>query len=226
MSRTQIASDDFSGTAAGNHPANFSDLCNGNGQIQIATGGGVFHAQYSSNESDSRWNGAGTFSADQYAKVTVRGFTSGTEGSKLGVFVRGTADVNPNRDMYRCYVLNDGTDALKVDRVNNDAVTNLFNNTSQTWADGDTVSVEVTGTGATVTLRAFRNDVQVGSDISDSNASRLTAAGKPGIYAYQGSQDTLTGDDFSAGDVTANVNMKRIPPQMTGGFSDLTGGMS
>jgi hypothetical protein len=68
---------------------------------------------------------------------------------------------------------------------------------TQTHASGDTYRLEVSGTGATVTLKIFRNGVQVGADISDANAARITAAGQTGLICW----DVGTADDFLAEDL-------------------------
>lgn len=197
MGRTLVGSSTFTGTD-GTHPSGFDDLCNGSGQIEIISNS--IHAPYSTLPLDDRITG--TYSVDQYAKIAVSGFNTGSEGSRMGVILRASTQVGTARDMYRIYVTNDATDSLKCDRVINNAATNLRNDTSQTWANGDTVEAEVTGSGATVTIKLFRNGVQVGTDISDTDANRLLT-GNPGTHCYLGAEDILRGDNFEAGDVTA-----------------------
>jgi hypothetical protein len=191
MTRTAVDTHTF--TAADNtHPSGLTDLCNGNGQIQIQ--GNAYRARYGSLDSDSRC--PGTYTDDQYAKVTVSGFDGNTDGSRIGVGLRYSADVNPNRDGYRIYVQNDaGTDSFVIAKVVNDTHTVLATNTTQTWANGDTVEAEVTGSSPAV-ITALRNGAVVFSH-NDSTSPHTT--GKPAIYAYQGSEDVMRGDNLEAG---------------------------
>jgi len=54
-----------------------------------------------------------------------------------------------------------------------------------------------------VTLRMYQNGVQFGGDQSDTDATRITAAGKPGLVMRAGSGG-MTLDDWEGGDVTAS----------------------
>lgn len=63
--------------------------------------------------------------------------------------------------------------------------------TATTTAAGDVFKMEISGTGATVTIKVYRaaaasptTFVQLGADISDSDANRKTAAGFGGIISY------------------------------------------
>lgn len=51
------------------------------------------------------------------------------------------------------------------------------------FASGDIFGLEVTGTGATVTLKIWQSGVAV-KTITDTNAARITAAGQVGIFSY------------------------------------------
>jgi hypothetical protein len=75
---------------------------------------------------------------------------------------------------------------------------------TQAHADGDTFGLEVTGTGATVTLKIYINGVQVGADVSDSNAARITAAGQTALWSFAANSfmDDFSVDDLSAGGTT------------------------
>lgn len=53
-----------------------------------------------------------------------------------------------------------------------------------TLANGDVYTLEVSGTGATVTLKAYKNGVQLGADFTDTNAARIVAAGQAGVIAW------------------------------------------
>jgi len=91
---------------------------------------------------------------------------------------------------------------LLVERVTDDGATeaNLLTVGSYTHTIGDKLTLEVSGSGATVTLRAYRNDVQVGSTISDTDAARITAAGQTGVKAWNYT-DTNLFDDFLVEDL-------------------------
>lgn len=61
-------------------------------------------------------------------------------------------------------------------------------------AANDTLGLDVSGTGATVTLKVFRNGVQQSTDRADSSASRIVTAGQTGILMWSGTADL---DDFA-----------------------------
>ncbi len=113
----------------------------------------------------------------------------------MGVIVREIT----NGASHNCYILD----------VTSDSTYDVIRNVAGTWtklvdggaigdATGLIVRLEVSGVGATVTLRVYLAGVQVGTDISDTNAARLVAAGAPGIYSY-GNHMIL--DDWAGGDL-------------------------
>lgn len=78
---------------------------------------------------------------------------------------------------------------------------------------GDTIGLEVTGVGATVTLKVFKNGVQQGADILDTNAARIVAAGWGGILEWSstGDQDF---DDFSVDDLVSGGGAVMVAARM------------
>lgn len=124
-------------------------------------------------------------------KASIKRITgSGFDG---GPCVRSTSDGNT---MYYLDVY--GSDTLEVYRRVSGTDT-LVAGRTQTHGASDVYRLEVSGTGATVTLKIFRNGVQVGADISDSNAARITAAGQMGVIAWNAENF----DDFLAEDLAA-----------------------
>jgi hypothetical protein len=71
--------------------------------------------------------------------------------------------------------------------------------TATTTAAGDVFKMEISGTGATVTIRVYRaaaaspsTFVQLGGDITDSTGNRKTSAGFGGIYSYSNNSSSRT----------------------------------
>lgn len=64
--------------------------------------------------------------------------------------------------------------------ISGDGGTTLGSSHAVTLAANDVLRLEVTGTGATVTLRIYKNGVQQGGDETDTSGSRLLS-GKPGF---------------------------------------------
>lgn len=62
--------------------------------------------------------------------------------------------------------------------------------------------IEVTGSGATVTVKQFYNGVQQGADVSDGAATRITAAGQTGLLTWStaagASWDDFLVEDFAS----------------------------
>lgn len=144
----------------------------------------------------ARWN-ADVPNADQYSQVAVR--LGG--GYFVGAAVRVQAGAAT------CYAaFTDGT-VYYVSRFNANAETVLVGPTSQAWSTGDVLRLEVSGTGATVTLKLFRNGTQLGSDISDSSAGRITSANYLGIYAYSNAALAAGVDTWEGGNLGASASI-------------------
>jgi hypothetical protein len=75
-------------------------------------------------------------------------------------------------------------------------------------AVGDTAGLEASGTGATVTLKVYKNGTLAGT-YSDSSASRLVAAARTGIFNWNGGS---TYDDFLVEDLGAAAAVSLILP--------------
>lgn len=190
MSRTPIATSAFTGTD-GAVPTNFTSLDDNNGQVQIA--GNKYHSPYSG-YSEAVWSGAGSFTADQYAKSVLSGLTGLANGDAIGVTCRQSNDTFGARDGYRAYVTDGLTTVLTLEKIVNDTITSLGTNSAQAWANTDTVECEAIGT----TITALRNGVVV-ITVTDSSLS----TGKPGIIGHAGLMDSVRGDDWEGGNSAA-----------------------
>lgn len=143
------------------------------------------HAAIADCRVTARRASAASFDAGVVARSSITGSTPSVgSGYILNVF--GTQDI----DLMR-----------RVAGVN----TSIATRTSA-HADGDTFALEVTGTGATVTLKIFINGVQIGADVADSNAARITAAGQTGHWSFAANSFM---DDFSVDDLAAASNLPR-----------------
>lgn len=84
----------------------------------------------------------------------------------------------------------------------------LIGSRNATHADGDTYGLEVSGTGATVTMKVYRNSSQVGADLTDTSGSRITAAGQTGMGNWSLSVavfDNFLVEDLAGGGGTVNT---------------------
>lgn len=108
-----------------------------------------------------------------------------------------------------------GNEDVLVYRVVNDVFTTLRNTVGGfgALAAGDKVGLEVTGAGATVTLRVYKftagSWAQIGTDLADANAARIVAAGNIAV-SHQGEVGGAW-DDFGGGTI------------VTGGATQVTG---
>lgn len=150
-----------------------------------------------------RWAGAGTFANDQYAKTTIGGMSWQDATYLIGVVVRCSADIDTAADYYAFWVNDDASSnrTSKLVKVVNGTETVLDTRTSA-WANGDTISLEVSGT----TLSAYKNDTLMFS-VTDSSLT----TGKPGLL-IGGGGSVPTADNWEGGDVTTG-----------GGSATLTG---
>lgn len=75
--------------------------------------------------------------------------------------------------------------------------------------------IEVTGTGATVTLKQFYNGTQQGADASDGTASRITAANRTGVHGWalaaNGDYDDFLAEDFASAAATVFARQQSRP---------------
>lgn len=150
-----------------------------------------------------RWNGAGSFSNDQYAKATLVAYGYYGNDYLGGVVVRCSADTDANADYYAFYVRDNNPNASNktanlVKRVNGTETT-IATITGTNWDNGDTVELEVEGT----TLRIYRNGTQIGSDYTGQTD---LSTGKPGLAMggdYSGPLVAL--DNWEGGDITGSA---------------------
>lgn len=147
----------------------------------------------------------GTYSADQYAEITVSGVSGGVTDSN-GIGLRCGTDTSPNDDGYVIYLVENNS--VTVARRTNGSQAALTTGTSPitgiTWGTGDKLSAEVEGTGATVTIRVYRTpsggSLTLIGTFTDTDAGRFTS-GNPAILRAETGSSRITA--WEAGDVTA-----------------------
>lgn len=147
---------------------------------------------------DSNWSAA-TFGPDSevYATLTA---VPGT-GDEAYMHARIQSPNTAGMDAYELSVVKgSGTDTISIRRVIDNSPTELATR-SQEVAAGDRLGLVVLGTGATVTIQAWYSSgggawSQLGADVSDANAARITASGRIGIGTAEA---TARWDDFGGG---------------------------
>ncbi len=152
-----------------------------------------------------RATGAGTI-GDTHAEVKIVSTTN--IGDPLVCVRVASAAFN---DMYVAYAHGSGaSSALDLYRRDAGAWVSLATNTFTQWTIGDTFGLEVTGSGATVVCKLFRNGSQVGSTYNDTAATRKTAAGYVGIRLQNVA--TARFDDFLAYSLsTTTMTVTNLP---------------
>ena len=134
-----------------------------------------------------------TTPTDQYAEVTLGTTSASGIGTGYGVYCRVATASNTG---YRLIGSADGYELL---RFNSGSSTSLASGAGTTFTTSDVLRLEVTGSGATVTLKMFKNGAQIGSDVSDTSGSRITSANRVGL-GYSSSDATGSGiASFRAG---------------------------
>lgn len=171
---SQLASDNFTradqNPIAGNWTSGAATLGNlkiASNRLVGAAGGGVDQAAY--------YN-AVTFGNDQFSEIRVEGGGSGVEvgGPMIGVM--------PGVNTY--YVLECGNGATnRVHKLVGGTFTAL-QSISTTFGSGDSLTLERIGS----TLRAYKNRIQIGTDITDTSIT----TGIPGIYITGNSGFSVT----------------------------------
>lgn len=152
--------------------------------------------------SDDVWKGTGSFTDDQYCKVTITGASIGGGVDAIGCTLRSTGTAYNTRTMYRVYLQNvTGTPYLRVDKVVSGTATQIGANIAGTWTTGDTLIGEAVTNGSNVDVKVYQNGSLL--DTRPDTSSVLTG-GKPGITGLYGSGSIL-GDDWEGGNVTAPI---------------------
>lgn len=201
MARTLVVSRNFNADANGAFPAGFTDLNSFNGVVTVANpsgSAGSFKNDYG-NPADAR--DTGTFSADQYAKITLSGFSASNANDQVGVCLRlGTATVGgAGVNGYRIKVTDGGVGArtIRAYSVVNGVETQIGPTVTMALVDNDELLAEIIGSLLSVYINAV--------PLSGLTAVNTTthAAGNPGIMAAMGNNATMRGDTYEAGNVTA-----------------------
>ena len=201
MARTPVASRNFNADANGAFPAGFTDLNSFNGVVTVANpsgSAGSFKNDYG-NPADAR--DTGTFSADQYAKITLSGFSGSNANDQVGVCLRlGTATVGgAGVNGYRIKATDGGVGArtIRAYSVVNGVETQIGPTVTMALVDNDELLAEIIGSLLSVYINAV--------PLSGLTAVNTTthAAGNPGIMAAIGNNATMRGDTYEAGNVTA-----------------------
>lgn len=158
---------------------------------------------------DANWAGATYTETEVFATLTA----VPANGSVAYLHARIQSQGAAGFDAYELRVTKaSGTDTVDLFRIINNAETNLATR-SQEVAAGDALGMFVSGTGATVTMQIWYRAsggswTQLGSDVADTNASRITAAGRIGA-GVQG--NTARWDDFGGGEQVAASPRARPP---------------
>lgn len=193
MGRSVVATDNFNRASLG---TDWTQLDTFDGSLIINTSIRLDsdNSSLGSSSPVGRWDGAGTFSDNQYAKITVKALDNIAAGHWGGVIVRASADQDAARDFYYAIIESVGagpTYTTRVGKVVNGTHTSLAS-TTQTWSIDDTIELEVEGSD----LRVYRN----GSQITALNVTDTAlTTGKPGAITNA----TFYLDDWEGGDVTA-----------------------
>lgn len=143
-----------------------------------------------------RWS-ADSFSADHYSQYTVSDNTK-----DHGPAVRIASGSN-----YTCYFIR-GTDGQMFKIVSN-AYT-AIGTAKGAYSNGDVAKLEVTGTGGSMALQAYKNGSTHGGTVNDTALS----SGSAGIWSWTESTNRM--DDWSADDVgAAATGSRRVRRLMT-----------
>lgn len=98
-----------------------------------------------------------------------------------------------------CYFLNwFDTNTIQIFRRVTTTNSQIGTDITATHVNGSKVSLQVTGSGATVTLKAFVDDVEVGSR-DDTSGSRITTGGQTGFFVFSNASrfDNFSVDDLA-----------------------------
>jgi len=177
MAREFVASDDFNrSTGIG---ANWSQVCTTRGNVVI-TGDIRVWGEFSAAGNDhptAKWVGAGTFTDDQYSSAVIPDSTPTGSTYRVGVIVRASSGTNATRDYYEVYIYQPSTRFTHLVKYVDGTPTTLYSSDSPTWADGDSIELEVQGN----TLTVCKNGTPLGGGFTYTDSSSPLTTGLPGI---------------------------------------------
>lgn len=186
-----VVSGSFTGETTGVHPAGFTDLSDGFGQVQVNSE--QFGTPYGF-DADSISNA--TFDNDQYFEWEISALGTGANGDVLGVLLRFANTVGAGRDGYRVKLTqtNTATFTITIEVVVDATPTTLATDTTISFALTDRFGGRVIGNQ----LQATKNGTVV---LSTTDSTYST--GKPGLHAKAGALATFKGDNFEGGNIVA-----------------------
>ncbi len=204
MSRTLVKSDAFTysnGALATVSSGDWTSINSGSATLNCSGNKAVSaHVNYAIGRWEGGSTGAGTWTADQYAKAAIT--RSANSGNRAGVIVRCSADTNANRDYYAAYVMeNAGSADTFIIKTVNGTNTTLSNVSGDGWADGDTIEIEAEGT----TIRVFRNGVEL-RNVTDSSISGASTD-RAGILIYG---TAMAVDDWEGGTISTATGTEAL----------------
>jgi len=201
MGRTVIASDSFTGTDGTQiyvYLSNWSEQNGSTGLTRINLnrfrgGLGVW--------ADNSWQGAGTFTANQYAEIALVGTIDNASTENIGINLRNNGGALGSNSMYRV-IYNSQVAVARVFKVingdNSNAGTQIGADISFAMSVNDILSGEAIDNGANVDIIVYKNGV---SQATRTDTSSVFTSGKPGISGNnQG--PTMFGDNWTGGNVT------------------------
>lgn len=184
--RSSVATENFTGTDGTDLGAPWAQIGNSSNIRRLSNTGGASHV----GQAGARHTG--TYTDNQYAKVTLAGTLTAGLGDRIGAIVRASGDTGANRDWYGYEVhTSAGVDDYLYKVVNGTRTELVSNFDISPWAVGDTVEIEVEGTA----LRGYRNGV-----LTASATDAALSTGKPGV-ASQSGPTTLRADDWEGGNL-------------------------
>lgn len=144
-----------------------------------------------------------TPNADQYSQTVI---TSGqiSTGAYCGPAVRCQSGANSS------YHVDCNGSEFYVSKCVAGTQTTMAGPITQSFAAGDVLRLEVTGVGATVTLKVFKalaasptSFTQVGTTYTDTASDRIVTAGYLGIFGYGNTPGTSVVGTWTAGNIAA-----------------------
>ena len=155
---------------------------------------------------ESYWSAA-NYGPDCEAYVSIPTMPATDDEVALGLRIQ-NAGTGTATGYYVEFTRLAGTDTVFVYRVTSGGVFTTIGSVSQEFGAGDRLGAEVTGAGTTVSIKMFYYTAgawaQIGSTISDTDAARITAAGRVSL-SIQG--NTARVDDFGGGTVVPPASL-------------------
>ena len=179
------------------------------------------------NPASARWTGAGTFTDDQYFKVTVSSLANFGSGYLMGGVLRGSGSAS-TATYIGVAAHNDNSSGaahtVTIYKYTNGVFASIYESTV-TLTNGDTLEAEATGASPSITVTVYKNGAALGGSWTQTGITGPDT-GTPGLVGSGGTAAGMRGDSVELGNVGSAAPSLSSPTATATGPTQATIGLT